>query len=403
MNISFWETFFGVNFNPDDRVINDVNRIFPLSNRVWGVKDAIWIDTNEQWKLYVEIPELRAVVEKRASMMSSNIPCMYDKDGNEVTNHWMVDVINKPNPTQSWSDLVFTLAVQDALFSSAFIYAPKRSMDVRNLFVPVPSDKVQIKTSGKKLKQMDVDGLIDKYVFKYDDEAQETIEIEDMIYLMTNDGMNMIRPVSRLQSLKFPLSNIKAQYKKRNVLLENIGAIGILSSKKNDMGGALPMTPEEKKQIQRDWYRRQKDELIITENEVNWQPMSYPTKDLMLFEELNADKIALIDAFGLSVNLFSSEKGTTFTNVRDSIRMVYQDTIIPETQQMYDAIMQQIGLADEGYYLKAEFHHLPVLADDELAIARAQKTRVEAVEKIVAMGVTLSPDEIRLLSGLENH
>jgi phage portal protein BeeE len=400
MNISFWETFFGVNFNPDDRVINDVNRIFPLSNRVWGVKDAIWIDTNEQWKLYVEIPELRAVVEKRASMMSSNIPCMYDKDGNEVTNHWMIDVINKPNPTQSWSDLVFTLAVQDALFSSAFIYAPKRSMNVRNLFVPVPSDKVQIKTSGKKLKQMDVDGLIDKYVFKYDDEEQETIEIEDMIYLMTNDGMNMIRPVSRLQSLKFPLSNIKAQYKKRNVLLENIGAIGILSSKKNDIGGALPMTPEEKKQIQRDWYRRQKDELIITENEVNWQPMSYPTKDLMLFEELNADKIALIDAFGLSVNLFSSEKGTTFTNVRDSIRMVYQDTIIPETQQMYDSIMQQVGLADEGYYLKAEFHHLPVLADDELAIARATKARTEAIEKIIAMGVDLTPEEIRLFIDL---
>jgi HK97 family phage portal protein len=401
MNVSFWETFFGVNFNPDDRVINDINRIFPLNNRIWGVKDAIWIDTNEQWKLYVEIPELRAVVEKRASMMSSNIPCMYDKNGNEVTNHWMIDIINKPNPTQSWSDLVFTLSVQDALFSSAFIYAPKRSMNVRNLFVPVPSDKVQIKTSGKKLKQMDVDGLIDKYVFKYDDEGEETIEIDDMIYLMTNDGMNMIRPVSRLQSLKYPLSNIKAQYKKRNVLLENIGAIGILSSKKNDIGGALPMTPEEKKQIQKDWYRRQKDELIITENEVNWQPMSYPTKDLMLFEELNADKIALIDAFGLSVNLFSSEKGTTFTNVRDSIRMVYQDTIIPETQQMYDSIMQQCGLADEGYYLKAEFHHLPVLADDELAMSRSMKARAEALEKIVAMGVPVTPEEMRLFIHLD--
>jgi hypothetical protein len=400
MNLSFWETFFGVNFNPDDRIINDVDRIFPLSNRIWGVKDAIWIDTNEQWKLYVEIPELRAVVEKRASMMSSNIPCMYDKDGNEVTNHWLLDVINKPNPTQSWSDLVFTLAVQDALFSSAFIYAPKRSMNVRNLFVPVPSDKMQIKTSGKRLKQMDVDGLISSFTFKYDDEHQETIDVEDVIYLMTTDGMNLVKPVSRLQSLKFPLSNIKAQYKKRNVLLENIGAIGILSSKKNDIGGALPMTPEEKKQIQRDWYRRQKDELIITENEVNWQPMSFPTKDLMLFEELNADKIALIDAFGLSVNLFSSEKGTTFTNVRDSIRMVYQDTIIPETQQMYDSIMQQIGLADEGYYLKAEFHHLPVLADDELAIARATKARTEAIEKIIAMGVKLTPEEIRLFIDL---
>ena len=400
MNLSFWETFFGVKFNPDDRIINDVDRIFSLSNRIWGVKDAIWIDTNQQWKLYVEIPELRAVIEKRASMMSSNIPCMYDKDGNEVTNHWLLDVINKPNPTQSWSDLVFTLAVQDALFSSAFIYAPKRSMNVRNLFVPVPSDKMQIKTSGKRLKQMDIDGLISSYTFKYDDEHQEPIDVEDVIYLMTTDGMNLIKPVSRLQSLKYPLSNIKAQYKKRNVLLENIGAIGILSSKKNDIGGALPMTPEEKKQIQRDWYRRQKDELIITENELNWQPMSFPTKDLMLFEELNADKIALIDAFGLSVNLFSSEKGTTFTNVRDSIRMVYQDTIIPETQQMYDSIMQQIGLADEGYYLKAEFNHLPVLADDELAIARATKARTEALEKIIAMGVPLTPEEIRLFIDL---
>ena len=54
---------------------------------------------------------------------------------------------------------------------------------------------------------------------------------------------------------------------------------------------------------------------MITESQVSWQPMSYPTKDLMLFEELNADKIALIDAYGLNVNLFSSERGTTFSNV----------------------------------------------------------------------------------------
>ena len=400
MNLNFFDAFFGFNDNANNRIINDMNRIFPFVNQIWGVKEAVWIDTNDWWKLYLEIPELRMVIDRRASMMSSNKPCLVDADGNEVTNHWFNDVLNKPNPVQSWSDLVYSLSVQDALYSNSFIYAPKRSFDIRNLFVPLPSNKIQINLSGKKLKQMEQEGLIDSFVFQYDDKNTEKIEFDDLIYLMTNDGMNIVKPVSRMESLKFPLSNIKASYHKRNVLLENIGAIGILSTQNNDVGGAIPMTPEEKKQIQRDWFRRQKDELIITESQVDWKPMSFPTKDLMLFEELTADKIAIIDTFGMSLNIFSTEKGATFTNVRDSIRMTYQDTIIPETQQMYDAIGQQIGLTDEGLKLIAEFDHLPVMQDDEVAVATTMKLKAETIEKLKVLGIDMTSDEMKALLGI---
>jgi hypothetical protein len=400
MNLNFFDAFFGFNDNANNRIINDMNRIFPFVNQIWGVKEAVWIDTNDWWKLYLEIPELRMVIDRRASMMSSNKPCLVDADGNEVTNHWFNDVLNKPNPVQSWSDLVYSLSVQDALYSNAFIYAPKRSFDIRNLFVPLPSNKIQINLSGKKLKQMEQEGLIDSFVFQYDDKNTEKISFDDLIYLMTNDGMNIVKPVSRMESLKFPLSNIKASYHKRNVLLENIGAIGILSTQNNDVGGAIPMTPEEKKQIQKDWFRRQKDELIITESQVDWKPMSFPTKDLMLFEELTADKIAIIDTFGMSLNIFSSEKGATFTNVRDSIRMTYQDTIIPETQQMYDAIGQQIGLTDEGLKLIAEFDHLPVMQDDEVAVATTMKLKAETLEKLSVLGIDMTSDEMKQLLGI---
>jgi len=206
------------------------------------------------------------------------------------------------------------------------------------------------------------------------------------LYLTTADGMNIVKPISRIDSLRFPLSNIQAQYKKRNVLLENIGAIGILSAKNADMGGAIPMTPEERTKIQRDWYKRQKDELIITESDVNWQPMSYPTKDLMLFEELTADKMAIIDAFGLNANLFSSDKGATFTNMRDSVRMAYTDTIIPETQQIYDSMLSQWGL-DREYYLEANFDHLPILQKDEVEKASVQKTTADTYSILLRDGV----------------
>lgn len=390
MEINFWEAFFGVNANRENRYINQMRRLFPTANQLWGVKTAVWIDTQNAWELFMTIPELRAVIDKRASMMSSNVPVMVDKDGNLVQNHWLLDLIKKPNPMQSWADVVYSLSVNDALYSNSFAYSPLRSFNQRNIFVTLPSGKIEIRTTGRTLRQMDVDGMIEGFRFKYDDEQLESLDVQDVIYLTTADGMNLLKPTSKLDSLKYPLSNIKASYHKRNVLLENIGAIGILSAQQSDMGGAIPMTPEEKRDIQRDWYNRSKDELIITESQVNWQPMSYPTRDLMLFEELTADKLAIIDAYGLNYNMFSSDKGATFTNVRDSIRMCYTDTIIPETQSMYDTIMQQFKLSDEGYRLIADFSHLPVLQEDELSKQQAMTSKVNNYSTMLRDGVITS-------------
>ena len=400
--LNFWEAFYGTSLNSNGRFINDIKRMLPMQSQIWGKKEAVWIDTNDAWRLYIEIPELRAVIDKRASMMASNHPKLYDANGNIVENHWLLNLIDKPNAMQSWQDVVYSLSVQDALYSNVFAYSPKRAFNIRNLFVPLPADKVKIHTSGKKLKQMDANDLVEKFTFYYDNDDEENIVWDDMVYLTTDDGMNILKPTSRIDSLKYPLSNIKAQYNKRNVLLENIGAIGILSAQQSDMGGAIPMTPEEKKQIQQDWYRRSKDELIITEAKVDWQPMSYPTKDLMLFEELTADKIALFDTYGLNANIFSSVNGSTFSNVRDSIKMVYQDTIIPETQSMYESIMRQFGLHDEGYYLKADFSHLPIMQIDEEKNAMTMKLKAETIEKLNSLGVIFDEVELRNMLGLND-
>ena len=393
MAVNFFDSILN-SFRDSDRYSDIVKSILPPAVQVWGKKEAVWLDTGDSWRLYIDIPELRAVVDKRASMMSANRPKLYDANGELVENHWLNDLISNPNATQSWSDVVYSLGVQDALYSNCVMYSPQRSFGVRNLIVPLPANNIEIMLSGRKLKQMDRENLIDYFKFTYDSGSTERIDWEDAVYLTSCDGMNIVKPISRVDSLKFPLSNIQAQYKKRNVLLENIGAIGILSAQATDLGGSIPMTPEERQKIQKDWYRRQKDELIISEAGVNWTPMSFPTKDLMLFEELTADKLALIDAFGLSYNLFSKTEGTTFTNVRDSIRMVYQDTIIPETQQFYDSLMTQFGLKQEGYYLKACFEHLPILQEDEKEKAEVMRIRSETLRTMAEMGLQLTEEQI---------
>ena len=397
MQNNFWTNIFGMTSGKNDNLIKMLTR---QTNQFWGNTKPTWIDTDKPYELYIQIPELRTVINKRAIMMSSGVPKLCDMDGNPVESHWAINLINNPNPTQSWSDVIFSLSVNDGLFNNSFAYCPKRSFDIRNLLVPLPSNKIKIVGTGKYLDQLDTDGLIKEFQFWYDSKKYDTIKVSDMIYLNTPDGINLLNPINRIDTLKFPLSNIMASYNKRNVILENMGAIGILSSKKSDMGGALPFTPEEREEIQADWLRRSKDKLVMTEADVNWTPMSYPTKDLMLFEELTEDKMAIIDAYGLSYYLFSQANGATFTNVKEGMRMSYQDTIIPETEQMYATISQQLGLINEGLYIKPDFSHIAVLQDDKAAEASAMNLRADAVNKIIAAGIELNDDEKRSLLGL---
>tara|TARA_R100000951_G_scaffold95619_1_gene84719 strand:- start:2147 stop:3340 length:1194 start_codon:yes stop_codon:yes gene_type:complete len=397
MQNNFWTNIFGLTSGKNDNLMKMLTR---QQNQFWGKKEPTWVDTDKPYELYIQIPELRTVINKRAIMMSSGVPLLCDLEGNPVENHWMLDLINQPNPTQSWSDVMYSLAVNDGLFNNSFAYCPKRSFDVRNLLLPLPSNKIKIVGTGKYLDQLETSGLIQEFQFWYDTEKKENIAVEDMVYLNTPDGINLLNPVNRIDTLKYPLSNILGQYNKRNVILENMGAIGILSSKKSDMGGSLPMTPEEREEIQRDWLRRSKDKLVMTEADVSWTPMSYPTKDLMLFDELTEDKMAIIDAYGLSYYLFSQSNGATFTNVKEGMRMSYQDTIIPETTQMYSTISQQLGLYDEGVYIKPDFSHIAVLQDDKNAEASAMNLRADAVNKIINAGVELDDNEKRSLLGL---
>jgi hypothetical protein len=64
---------------------------------------------------------------------------------------------------------------------------------------------------------------------------------------------------------------------------------------------------------------------------------------------------------------------------------------------MYNSIMRQFGLHEQGYTLKADFSHLQVMQDDEEKTAQTMKLKAETLEKIIALGVAMNPDEIKNL------
>ena len=79
MKFNFLDAFVNsdIGFN-NQRYIEQLKQILPQQNQLWGVKEAVWVDTSKAFNLFLEIPELRAVIDKRASMMSTNKPCLYN-------------------------------------------------------------------------------------------------------------------------------------------------------------------------------------------------------------------------------------------------------------------------------------------------------------------------------------
>jgi phage portal protein BeeE len=363
-----------------------------------------WVDTTHKWTLYKELPELQSVVNRYAKMVASANPIVKDKDGNIIEKgHWIFDLIDRPNPMQSWGNMMYMTAINKAVTNNALLYAPKMTLGSRQLLLPLAFNNVQIIPTGKQLRQTDISGFIKEFKIPKDATgAYDTFTPDEVIYFAEPDGINLFNTVSKIDALKYPLSNIALQYRKRNVLLKNLFALGILSMENSDGMSAIPLDQKEKEEMRKDLMERNNGMPVITDKQAKWDAMSFPTKDLMLYEELGADMLAVIDAFGLNQHMFGSNsesRGSTFSNVEAGEKQAYNATVIPDTEIIYDEITKQLKLDKEGLYLYPSFEHISSLQNDMNKSAQALLSRSQALEKI-ALQLTLTDDEKRALLGM---
>jgi hypothetical protein len=124
--------------------------------------------------------------------------------------------------------------------------------------------------------------------------------------------------------------------------------------------------------------------------------MTYPTKDLLLFEEVDANAMTIIDAFGLNVNIFSS-KSATFENVRQGILLCYQDTIVPEAESFTQSISTYLGLPS-GVRAAASYEHVAIFKDVNQKNRYAIGNVITAIQNAVQAGFITQDQAINLMA-----
>jgi hypothetical protein len=98
----------------------------------------------------------------------------------------------------------------------------------------------------------------------------------------------------------------------------------------------------------------------------------------MLFEEIEDDVRAISDAYDYPMFLLGFKDGTTFDNVGEAKKTLYQDAIIPEAIGWAEAFARYFELGKLGLKIEITYDHLEIFQQSEKDKAEALKAKIEA-------------------------
>lgn len=333
---------------------------------------------------YQKCAPIPAIINKKAQAFINGKTWVVDENGKEATSDLAKKIkklLLKPNPLQSGKQFEAQGYIYQQLFgyNVVLIMKPigyKKNIDGYSLW-NIPPNYLEIQESEKLWYSLKGnEGL-----------ARVTINYKGISVPLNNEDIFMFKdfspnfytsyfPQSRIQGLTMPINNIIGAYETRNNLIHKRGALGILSSDKSDESGSISLTKDEKDALQQDYQQygltRDQWSIIISNAKVQWQQMGYPTKDLMLFEEVEDDMMRICDAYSYPYELLSSKTGTTFANLNEGKKLLYQDAIIPEAESWHEQLNSLFGLEETNITITKDFSHIPILQDDQLKKASAR-------------------------------
>lgn len=341
---------------------------FNNKSEMIGTRGAVYLDTDIPYRLYNEISELNQVINKGASMFSNGVFKVIDiKSGTQIEDVELMKLLENPNVLESQNEFLKTYWIQYHVYGNSFQYKNKVSLkkypySVRN----VSPRYIEPMFTGKVFEQTSLDGIIEKY--KYTGQGKERyFDTNEVIWTKNADLDNPLVGTSPLKSLRFPLTNTKLAYDYLNIISGERGAIGMISTATpKDSVGSIPKDDKEIKRLEQGRLNsygtgvdNDKARMLFTSAQVTYTPFGYPTRELMLSEQIDQNKLTICDHFNLNANLFSS-KNQTYENVKNAMIQAYQDNIQPFADQWTQKFGKELGL-DNTKRLILDYSHLSIL------------------------------------------
>lgn len=347
----------------------------------WEYSQQTQTVSGQAWA-YNNCPPVNSIINRKVRAFTNGRWRLVNENGDPVTREYgaLSKLLKTPNPLQSWDEFIAQAKTYEQVFGEVYILPVTpvgMSPEYAAAVWVVPNWFITEKITGKVFGQTMATEIIEGYVIGGVGNVippDQILRIRDVSIAVTQNPLLMLHGQSRMFPLGDVVSNVVAAYKARNVMITRKGALGILSNDGRDVGGTIPLKPQEKDALQKDFasYGLSHDQyqVIITNASMKWQPMTFSTRDLMLFEEVADGTRAISDAYDYPMFLLGFKEGSTFSNVGEAKKTLYQDAIIPEAEIFARAFSRFFNLPD-GVRLQVSYQHLEIFQRSRKEVADA--------------------------------
>lgn len=362
---------------------------------------AHWEDQNNQSYIvngYEKNADLFSIVNyitKRASTIPWKLYTMApDGKLTEQKNHPIIDLIERPNPTMGQSYFVQTLLTYKLILGNSYIYIPKlenglNKGQTKELWI-MPASQIEIVSNGWAKP-------VDHYRFKGTTSPQ--FKPEDVIHLKTvglvSDGYKDIYGMSPLRPGVMPLTKSNAASASEVKSFQNMSPDGIISRK---MTEGASMTEDQIDYLE-DWWRKRSGvenrKMAFTSAQLEFIRLGFSPVDLNVLESSKLSFRQLCNLYQFPAQLLNDSEHSTYNNMREAKKAVYQDVIIPELHALRDELNRALVPAyGENLWLDIDTSGIDVLQDDKKALAEWLNLCpfITNQDKQRIMGVTEDPE-----------
>lgn len=359
-------------------------------------------------ELFTNVGEVNGIISHLARV-ASNVELKHVQvQGNgkekEVKNSEIIKLLANPNPLKGGQILLQEVYASFFVFGNVYLNAfkPIGFKQPTKLYQLPSTDTFAIPERSQDEYGTPMFGSDFRYnpIAKYNffiDSTPKSIVLEEIIHIkdtnLSVSGANAYYGKSMLFSAIANCETLKYLYETINTILSKRGALGFI--KKNNRAGEMATTLSEKEisQIINTLNKRYgvtggRQPIGVVNTDLSYQRIDAPISEFIPIE-LKADMVkTLCRVLGnLPVQLFSSEAASTYNNMREAEKQMYQGAIMPTIELFCSEITKYFKLDELGQKIVPNYDDIDCLQEDKKVTADTEKVVNENYKFLLDAGL----------------
>ena len=282
----------------------------------------------------------------------------------EVEDTELHELLNRPNPAQSYSTWLTELIAFGKLTGNRYIYgiAPETGVNLgkyQELYV-MPSQIMEIISGG-------IMQPVEKYKIQYNGTyeipADQICHIKDFNPFYNGTGTHLYGQSPLRAGLRSLTTNNEA-VQTGVKYLQNQTARGVLMSEEGDLNEVQAQQLKDKFRQSHQGANNAGD-IIITPKKLSWVNFGLNASDVSLIEQYNASIKDLCNIYSVPVQLLNNTESSTYNNMKEAKKALYQNAVIPELCKIRDELNRWLTpMYGEKLCIDFDFSVIPELLEE---------------------------------------